>query len=539
MKERGGKDFGPRPDDEDEEKKCSKQDGQQGLGLPSSEFFKKVAAMREWMSQFDDRQRTLAVNILMPYFGSSQLHHLSNQLPEGNLHALCQPGCGDLMRRLPPQVVRKIIGYLDPQTLISALQVSKFWHDMFSSQWIWKRLCYLPRWRLSPKDNLLQMSQHQHHTDTDWKSVFRERFKLRKSWMAGKCHVRTFEGHSEGISCVQFDGSRIVSGSHDKTIRVWNIKTNSKWSVLTLTGHSGEVRCLHLEPGGNRLVSGSTDTTIKVWDLDIQPEWSSIGCRVTMVGHTDTVRCVHMSSRAGIVISGSYDRSLMIWCLKTGRCEAILRGHEGHVVCLYVPERDGGQHQRATTNPQSTRRSNFGSSSSESEDSDHERCTVDSGSDVTGDIILSGSSDMTIKVWCIRTHQNLKTLRGHRDAVTCLSLTEAANVTSSRQRPRIISGSLDRTIKLWDLATGDCLSTLDWMSSEGHTGVVRCLQTDAWRIVSAADDKTIKVWSLDSGQRLVTLRSHTDGVTCLQFNDFFIVSGSYDKTVKLWDFTVC
>ena len=44
---------------------------------------------------------------------------------------------------------------------------------------------------------------------------------------------------------------------------------------MTLTGHSGEVRCLHLE--GNRLVSGSVDTTIKVWDLDIQPSYSSIG----------------------------------------------------------------------------------------------------------------------------------------------------------------------------------------------------------------------------------------------------------------------
>ena len=100
----------------------------------------------------------------------------------------------------------------------------------------------------------------------DWKAVFRERFKLRRAWLSGKCHVRTFEGHSEGISCVQFDGSRIVSGSHDKTIRVWNIKTNAKWSVeaVVLTGHSGEVRCLHLEPGGNRVVSGSTDTTIKV-----------------------------------------------------------------------------------------------------------------------------------------------------------------------------------------------------------------------------------------------------------------------------------
>jgi len=385
----------------------------------------------------------------------------------------------------------------------------------------------------------------------DWKTVFRERYKLKKSWLGGKCHVRTFEGHSEGISCVQFDGSRIVSGSHDKTIRVWNIKTNSKWSVLTLTGHSGEVRCLHLEPGGNRLVSGSTDTTIKVWDLDIQPEWSSIGCRVTMVGHTDTVRCVHMSSRMGIVISGSYDRSLMIWCLKTGRCKATLRGHEGHVVCLYVPEND--RQSRISPANKRERGSNFCSSSSESSEdlSDHEQRPTSNEAAAAapiagGDIILSGSSDMTIKVWCSRTHQNLKTLGGHRDAVTCLSLTSnygskggLASGPSHFYRPRIISGSLDRTIKLWDLATGDCLSTLDWMSSEGHTGVVRCLQTDAWRIVSAADDKTIKVWSLDSGQRLVTLRSHTDGVTCLQFNDFFIVSGSYDKTVKLWDFTVC
>jgi len=529
----------------------------------------------------DDRQRTLAVNALMPYFGGSQLHHLSNQLPDGgDLHSLCQPGCGDLLRRLPPQVVRKIIGYLDPHTLASALQVSKFWNEMFSSEWIWKRLCYLPRWRLSPKENRNQISrvllQHgrlevgsgrSQDSCLDWKSVFRERFKLRKSWLGGKCHVRTFEGHSEGISCVQFDGSRIVSGSHDKTIRVWNIKTNSKWSVLTLTGHSGEVRCLHLEPGGNRLVSGSTDTTIKVWDLDIQPDWSSIGCRVTMVGHTDTVRCVHMSSSKGIVISGSYDRSLMIWCLKTGRCKATLRGHEGHVVCLYVPEKESnntqpGNHRNTLSNRyRGGARRNFtgssgGSSSPSSagsaeELSDHEQRLPSSDTVNTEDIILSGSSDMTIKVWCVRTHRNMKTLRGHRDAVTCLSLTntsESSNHQPRRrsspestecQRPKIISGSLDRTIKLWDLNTGDCLSTLDWMSSEGHTGVVRCLQTDAWRIVSAADDKTIKVWSLDSGQRLVTLRSHSDGVTCLQFNDFFIVSGSYDKTVKLWDFTVC
>jgi len=70
------------------------------------------------------------------------------------------------------------------------------------------------------------------------------------------------------------------------------MRTNSPWSVITLCGHSGTVRCLHLLD--NRLISGSTDRTIKVWDLSINLQWSGIACKVTMVGHEDTVRCVQV-----------------------------------------------------------------------------------------------------------------------------------------------------------------------------------------------------------------------------------------------------
>lgn len=45
-------------------------------------------------------------------------------------------------------------------------------------------------------------------------------------------------------------------------LQVWNRRTNTAWAALTLAGHSGTVRCLHLH--GNRLVSGSSDRTIKV-----------------------------------------------------------------------------------------------------------------------------------------------------------------------------------------------------------------------------------------------------------------------------------
>ena len=61
---------------------------------------------------------------------------------------------------------------------------------------------------------------------------------------------------------MQFDDTRIASGSYDKTIRVWDIKSDESDVVLTLAGHSGTVRCLNLN--GNRLVSGSVDRSIKV-----------------------------------------------------------------------------------------------------------------------------------------------------------------------------------------------------------------------------------------------------------------------------------
>ena len=50
--------------------------------------------------------------------------------------------------------------------------------------------------------------------------MFSERFRLRNNWLGGRCNVRTFEGHTQGVSCVQFDDTRIVSGSSDKTIKV-------------------------------------------------------------------------------------------------------------------------------------------------------------------------------------------------------------------------------------------------------------------------------------------------------------------------------
>ena len=56
----------------------------------------------------------------------------------------------------------------------------------------------------------------------------------------------------------------LVSGSEDKTIKIWDLESGN--CIKTLQGHTNIVRCIKLLPSGE-LVSSSDDNTINVWDL--------------------------------------------------------------------------------------------------------------------------------------------------------------------------------------------------------------------------------------------------------------------------------
>ncbi|CAF2723881.1 unnamed protein product [Rotaria sp. Silwood2] len=330
-----------------------------------------------------------------------------------------------------------------------------------------------------------------------WKQIFIERYHLRSRWLNGRCDVKTFHGHvegkinliktktnitislSQGVSCVQFDSQTIISGCTDGTIKVWNMNTTNE--IITLVGHSRSVRCLHVD-GTNevRLVSGSNDRSIKIWSISINQTWSKCACKLTLLGHTDTVRCLVV--RDDICVSGSHDNSVKVWNLTNGLCLRTLVDHTDKVLCVQF----------------------------------------------NWDYIVSGSTDKTIKIWGYVDGICLRTLSAHNGSVTCLYF--------DQQQDLIVSGSLDYDIRFWHLSTGECCQKIDWISKEGHRGVIRTLKADSWRVVSGADDKTIKVWDIRTGVRLCTLKNHTDGVTCLSFNDYLIVSGSFDGSVKLWNF---
>lgn len=452
-------------------------------------FYKQCNLVSNWFQNMNEENKNSLLTMLLDYCGPSQNHLFSLKIVQP--HSDCLPNCCDMIGYLPKIVSNQIFSNLNPVSLARASQVNKAWNEIASDQLLWKRFCHMSNWRFSAESESKQLQKYLLNDEKiDWKSIFCERYKVKRNWLTGKSFIKTFYGHEEAVSCVQFDETRIVAGSAAGIIKVWNISESISSSstmtqsalmpYLNLFGHSGTIRCLHLDGQLNRLFSGSADHTIKAWDLsNYGLDWSRVTCKMTFLGHTDTVRCLQVDGI--ILISGSYDNTLKIWDLKTGECTNTLRGHTDSVLCLQF---------------------------------DNEK-------------IISGSADRTIRLWNLKTGNCIKQLEGHTGSITCLHF----------DSHRIISGSLDFDIKFWNINTGQCVNTLDWITKEGHTGAIRCLKADNQKIISCSDDKTIKIWNIDTGERYVTLKNHSDGVTCLQFNDYYILSGSYDRTIKLWDFS--
>jgi WD40 repeat protein len=247
------------------------------------------------------------------------------------------------------------------------------------------------------------------------------------------------KGHQGAVTSVAFTPDSLfgLSGSTDKTLRLWDLSTGQ--CLRALEGHNGEVTSVATSAAGQWGLSGSYDHTLRLWEL------ATGRCLRTFKGHEAWVASVAISRDGQWGLSGSYDNTVRLWHLQTGKSPRTLEGHEGWVLCVAISP-DG----------------RFG---------------------------LSGSSDNTLRVWDLSTGKCLRVLAGHHDAVRAIAVSPDGRAG--------LSGSSDGTVRWWELATGNCLRSFDH-SAHAVSAVV--VSPDCHFGLSASEHGEVRLWTLDTGE---------------------------------------
>lgn len=306
--------------------------------------------------------------------------------------------------------------------------------------------------------------------------------------------------------------------------------------IHILRGHESTVTTLAVAEGTQRIISGSEDKSVRIWD-------ALTGQQIlVMDGHADCVYGVAVSEQRGICVSGSWDQTVRVWDTSTGECIRVLEGHRDRVSAVAISPNgeslassslDGTvllwqplsrktpsvwkRLVRAVAGPEVPYRLSLAGHKCEA-------TSVNVSRD--GKTVVSGGGDGRILCWDANTGQCLRVLEGHTDEVEGLSI--------SLDGRWLLSASHDHTIRLWDLRGGECLRVL-----QGHSSWVCsvCFSGGSRYAVSGGEDNTVRVWDLLQGRCLRTLEGHSRSVYAVYCDHACtrVISSGEDDTLRIWD----
>src|SRR6478736_2714930 len=329
---------------------------------------------------------------------------------------------------------------------------------------------------------------------------------------------RIFRGHSSLVTACAYspDGTRVLSASHDKTLREWDRATAKELSRFE--GHSNWVTACVYSPDGTRFLSASTDQTLREWDCATGKELSRFE------GHSDSVIACAYSPDGTRVLSASSDQTLREWDRATGKEPSRFEGHSFWVsACAYSSD---GTRVLSASSDQTLREWDRTTGREPSRFEGHSRSVTACAYSPDGTRVLSASKDKTLREWDRATTKELSRIEGHSDSVTACAY--------SPDGTRVLSASKDKTLREWDRATAKELSRF-----EGHSNwVTACVYSpDGTRFLSASTDQTLREWDCATGKELSRFEGHSDSVIACAYSPdgTRVLSASSDQTLREWD----
>lgn len=378
----------------------------------------------------------------------------------------------------------------------------------------------------------------------NWQYLYKQKRRLEDNWNAGRFTNFQLphpnhpdEAHTECVYTIQYSGKYLVSGSRDRSIRVWNLDTQ-RLIHQPLLGHTASVLCLQFDerPEQDIIVSGGSDCRVILWQF-------STGRMLKEIekAHSESVLNLRFDDR--YLVTCSKDKSIKVWNRKqmwptddTYPSSTQKSGAKFPSYIINMQDQVETQHLHfKPLIPYSLIMTLEGHGAA-----------VNAIQILEGQIV-SASGDRSVKVWNVRTGACIRTFSGHSKGIACVQF----------DGRRIVSGSSDETVRIFDRATGAEVACL-----QGHSNLVRTVQAQFGDLPGNEEELEAEARAVDRNffeaqnrglvsqnltreQRRARNAGSKDPKAIFAYGAKLppggggskwarIVSGSYDETVIIW-----
>jgi WD40 repeat protein len=286
--------------------------------------------------------------------------------------------------------------------------------------------------------------------------------------------LRKFEGHARAVHGLAAapDGSVLVTGGEDKTVRVWEVATGKQ--LRSLQGHLATVTAVAVRPDGAQAASGSEDGAIRVWDLGEDQHTAKADA-------ADSLWAVAFSPDGKRVAAAGADKAVRVYDPETGKLLATLTGAKSAITSLaFLPDSNR---------------------------------------------LVAAGADQVLVVWDVDQGKPAGELAGHESAV--LSVAAAAD------GKLVVSGSADKTARGFDPGAGK--QVWKWEGKSAVCAVaVRKGNTSA--AVGSADGSLSALDLSGPAPKAVTQPAHVAGVSCVAYSPdgSRLASVGGDGVLRVW-----
>jgi WD40 repeat protein len=302
---------------------------------------------------------------------------------------------------------------------------------------------------------------------------------------------QTINAHSDWVRCLSFtpDGTKLASGSFDKTIKLWQLATGT--ILHTLTDRLKGVFALAIGPDGKLMASGSWGETIELWNLETGTLFNKL------IEHQASVRSLAISPDSKTLISGSFDKTIKLWSLPAGVVTKTITDSEPIAAISLSAD---------------------------------------------GKFLASTGDDGTIKIWSLTTGNPIAETIGNKNCIGSLAIGPDSQT--------IAAGTVNGYLVLWKLITIDDGRSFQIELAQrikAHAGQINAcvFSPDGQYLITGSVDGKAKVWYRgadlsfhdkarsilkgDPGRSVMSVAISPDGRS--------IAIGGADGTIQLWQRT--